>query len=257
MERSRRTVRAPAGGDDDLGTRPGHSKGRALPTPDPADSISETAEESTSAHRKACIFRPRAWPCEDGGLCLARRDDSPCHLGLHPDRCAYEHVAARVPKGSQGDKSNRLCPVHDDRKASLSINPGKIHRVVWHCGAECSEADIRDALLDLGVHPSCLGNYGLPRRTVAPGLRIVGHDPALVADAKRYHAIYKLPADLNGSLLRMCIQAISEGDGDLPGDPYRLLPVNRDDFLALAQRTGLERGYAYRVFRQWMSYGAA
>ena len=46
-------------------------------------------------------------------------------------------------------------------------------------------------------------------------------------------------------------QAISEGDGDLPGDPYELLPVNRDDFLALASRAGIERGYAYRVYKQW------
>ena len=90
---------------------------------------------------------------------------------------------------------------------------------------------------------------------VTPGLRLVGQDPALVADAKRWHAALSLPTDLAGSLLRMCIQALSEGDGDLPGDPCKLLPVDRDDFLALALRAGIERGYAYRVFRQWMAYG--
>jgi hypothetical protein len=174
-----------------------------------------------------------------------------------PDRCAYEHVAARVPKGTEGDKSNRLCPCHDDRKASLSINPGHTQRIVWRCGAECSEADIRSALLDLGVDESCLGRYGLPKRAIQPGMQITGHDPALIADAKRLHAILKLPRDLNGKLLVMCIQAISEGDGDLPGDPLRLLPVNADDFCALADRAGIDSKYKYRLYKQWVRSDAA
>lgn len=188
---------------------------------------------------------------------MAARDESLCHLSLAPNPCAWDHVASHVARGSEGSRGVRLCPCHDDRKASLSINPGRVHRVVWHCGAECDPSDIRAALLDLGVDESCLGRYGLPKRAVVPGLRVLGQDPALVADAKRYHAILKLPAELNGSLLRMCIQALSEGGGDLPGDPYELLPVNLDDFRALAMRCGIERGYAYRVFRQWMAYGAA
>lgn len=185
------------------------------------------------------------------------RDESPCHLGLMPDRCAYEHVAVRVPIGLQGTKSVRQCPCHVDRKASLSINPGHTQRVVWRCGAECSEADIRDALLDLGVHESCLGRYGLPKRLVVPGLRVQGYDPALVADAKRLAAILKLPRDLNGKLLVMCIQAISEGDGDLPGDPFVLLPVNADDFYALADRAGIDSKYKYRLYKQWIRSDAA
>jgi hypothetical protein len=188
---------------------------------------------------------------------VAAGNESLCHLLARPEVCAYEHVANRVPKGREGDRSNRLCPCHDDRKASLSINPGRVHRVVWHCGAECDPGDIRAALLALGVDETCLGRYGLSKRLVVPGLRVIGQDPALVAAAKRYEAILKLPGDLNGSHLRMCIQALSEGDGDLPGDPYELLPVNLDDFRALAMRCGIERGYAYRVFRQWMAYGAA
>jgi hypothetical protein len=181
-----------------------------------------------------------------------------CHLGLAADRCAYEHVAARVPKGTQGDKSNRSCPCHDDRKASLSINPGdRGMRVVWRCNAGCWFEDIRVALLGLGIHESCLGTYGLPKRTVVPGMRTTTADLAVIADAKRYQAVRKLPVKLSDSLRLMCIQAISEGDGDLPGDPYELLPVNLDDFRALAMRAGIERGYTYRVFRQWMAYGAA
>ena len=184
-------------------------------------------------------------------------DKSLCHLGLSPDPCAYVHVAAALPRGREGDKSNRQCPCHDDRKASLSINDGKIQRIVWRCGAECDPGDIRAELLGRGVDPSCLGNYGLPKRAVVPGMRVIGHDPALVADAKRWQAVAKLPAKLSGQLMRMCIQALSEGGGDLPGDPYELLPVNRDDFLALASRAGIERGYAYRVYKQWVAYDGA
>lgn len=188
---------------------------------------------------------------------MACPDTSLCALGLPPPECASAHVAARLPAGQGGDRRNRLCPCHDDRKASLSINAGRIQRVIWHCGAGCDPADIRAALRGLGVDEGCLGRYGLPRRAVSPGLRVAGHDPGMVADAKRWHAVLKLPRDLNGALLRMCVQAIAEGDGDLPGDPYRLLPVNMDDFLGLAGRAGIERGYRYRLYKQWMRPEAA
>jgi hypothetical protein len=50
----------------------------------------------------------------------------------------------------------------------------------------------------------------------------------------------------------MCIQAISEGDGDLPGDPLALLGANADDFYGLADRAGIDSKYKYRLFRQWL-----
>jgi len=183
---------------------------------------------------------------------VAARDDSLCYLGLGPDPCAWKHVAAVLPIGREGSKSNRLCPCHDDRKASLSINPGRIQRVIWHCGAECDPGDIRAALLAAGVDESCLGRYGLPRRAVVPGMRVIGHDPALVADAKKLQAILKLPRNLNGKLYVMCVQAISEGDGDLPPDPLELLGVNADDFYALARRAGIERRYRYELYKRWV-----
>lgn len=189
---------------------------------------------------------------------MAARDESLCHLGALPEVCAYKHVAALVPPGREGDKSNRACPCHDDCKASLSINYGRHgQRIVWHCKTGCSAEDVRGALLGLGIDESCLGFYGLPKRVLVPGMRVMTADLAVIADAKRYQAIRRLPASLNGnaSLRLMCEQAIDEGDGDLPGDPYRLLPVNRDDFLALAIRSGIERGYAYRVYKQWTAYG--
>jgi hypothetical protein len=187
---------------------------------------------------------------------VAARDESLCHLRLAPNPCAWDHVASHVAKGSEGSRSVRLCPCHDDRKASLSINPGRVHRVVWHCGAECDPGDIRAELLALGVDETCLGRYGLPKRLAQPGVRIIGQDPALVVAAKRWHAIDKLPHDLNGKLLVMCIQAIRDGDGDLPGDPLILLPVNSDDFYALADRAGIDSKYKYRLFKQWVTSAA-
>jgi hypothetical protein len=221
----------------------------------------ETGPASTPLKERAekYVKRPcRASARRQGVTGVADPSESLCHLGATPKVCAYEHVAARVPPGREGDKANRACPCHDDRKASLSINPGRYgQRIIWCCGAECDPGDIRAALVGYGVHESCLGRYGLPKRLAVPGVRIMSADLATVADAKRWQATRKLPAKLNASLKLMCEQALSEGDGDLPGDPYELLPVNRDDFLALANRSGIERGYAYRVYRQWMTYDAA
>lgn len=188
---------------------------------------------------------------------MGTRDNSACAHGRDPEACSVACLALLLPKGANGDGHNRQCPVHDDRRASLSINPGMVHRIVWCCGAECSPEDVRAELERLGADPSCLGGYGKPRRLVQPGMRIIGHDPALVADAKRYHAILKLPADLNGKLLRMCIQALSEGDGDLVPDPLLLLPVNTDDFYALAKRAGIERRYRYELYKRWIRSDAA
>ncbi len=182
---------------------------------------------------------------------MAARDESLCHLNTAPNPCAWDHVADHVPRGREGSRSVRLCPCHDDRKASLSINPGHVHRVVWHCGAECDPGDIRAALLGLGVDETCLGRYGLSKRLAVPGMRVVGLDPATVADAKRWQAAQKLPATLDGKLYRMCIQALGEGDGDLPGDPLTLLPVNSSDFYGLAARTGLGK-YKYELFGRWL-----
>ena len=47
---------------------------------------------------------------------------------------------------------------------------------------------------------------------------------------------------------------LEEGDGDLPGDPYRLLPVNSDDFYALAKRAGLGH-YRYQMYEKWLKEG--
>lgn len=54
----------------------------------------------------------------------------------------------------------------------------------------------------------------------------------------------------NMSLMRMCVMAIDDGDGDLPGDPDVLLPAEFHAFIALAKRTGLKR-HGYTLFMRW------
>ena len=174
-----------------------------------------------------------------------------CPSGHDAGTCA-DLAAGHFPRGREGDKRNRLCPCHDDTKASLSWNPGTRGMwMVWCCGAGCSHEDIRAEALDHGIDPGCLGTYGLPKRGVVPGLRVVGHDPALIAGTKRFDAALKLPSELSGKLMHMCLVALAEGDGDLPGDPLRLLPWTKPEFIALAERSGIKRTYRYKLWESW------
>jgi hypothetical protein len=178
-----------------------------------------------------------------------------CHADRDPKACQEQCIIPLLGE-AKGRNGNRRCPAHDDDDPSLSINPGtKGMRMVWCCGAGCPAEDVRTALLAHGADPSCLGRYGTPKRAPAPGTPYRGTDSATMAAAKRWYAVQKLP-DINGSLLRMCIQALGEGDGDLPGDPYRLLPVNSDDFYALAKRAGVGK-YRYQLFEKWLRSGGA
>lgn len=194
----------------------------------------------------ACPRWPRAWRHYVGA-----KDNSRCAHGRDPAACSVLCLARLLPRGANGDDHNRSCPCHDDRRASLSINPGDVVRIVWHCGAGCDPEDVRAELEALGAAESCLGTYGQSKRAIVPGMRIAGHDPALVADVKRWHAVLKLPSDLAGHLYKMCVQAIAEGDGDLPGDPFRLLPETKPEFIAAARRCGFERSYCRKLWLRW------
>lgn len=174
-----------------------------------------------------------------------------CTLGREAPACVTKDICAVLPKGIGGNDRKRLCPCHDDHEASLSINPGKKgQRVVWNCHAGCDPADIRQALLDLGIDESCLGNY-CKRRAAVPGLHVPHLDPAMVADVKRWHAMSKVPMDTNGAFYKMCCQAIGESGGDVPSDPVRLLPDSKREFVALAKRCGFNRSYAYKLWDKW------
>jgi hypothetical protein len=180
------------------------------------------------------------------------RDDL-CRAGHQPGECC-DTVRAGLRDGQGGGKHKWICPAHDDVRPSLSVNVGtKGMRLVWNCKAGCSEEDVRAALLGLGIDESCLGTYGVPRtRSRNDSAPSRGTDPVALADARRWHAVTKLP-DLNGSLLRMCIQAISETSSSISSDPLELLPVtNRDDFVALAGRAGLDSKYRYKLYERWL-----
>jgi hypothetical protein len=188
---------------------------------------------------------------------MAQSHQGWCQAGLEQQICHRQHSWGKLPRGPGGGK-DRKCPVCG---ANLSINPGDRGMwLVWSCKGGCEPAVVRDALEKI-VDAECLGSYesGTWREEHAakqqqktrthPGRT----DPATVADARRFHAVLKLPADLNGQLLHMCIQAICECDGRPSSDPLDLLPVNKDDFCALADRAGIDRTYKYRLYTKWVS----
>ena len=181
----------------------------------------------------------------------------PCHLGTLPGpECAHGHVARALDKGLGGTRSLRLCPGHGGREATLSLNPGRDFRLIWNEHAETcdlEDLDIHSLLLARGVHETCLGTYGLRKqRHARPAERIIAAaDPATVADALRFQAVAKLPFDLAGHLYKMCVQAIIDGKGDEPGDPFRLLPGYREDFIDLGLRCGFDRSYCRKLWAQW------
>jgi predicted GIY-YIG superfamily endonuclease len=55
----------------------------------------------------------------------------------------------------------------------------------------------------------------------------------------------------SGLLFKMCLQAVLEGDGALPGDPEVLLPLDLEAFIALARRSGVDQNYSYRLYKKW------
>jgi hypothetical protein len=91
-----------------------------------------------------------------------RRDVARCDLPAR--QCLWEHIRARALASGlkpQGDsaKLQMLCPVHGDRRRSLTISTadhdGK--RLVWFCHAGCPEMAVRDALIsECHIGPGCL-----------------------------------------------------------------------------------------------------
>jgi hypothetical protein len=79
-------------------------------------------------------------------------------------QCLWEHIRIRaLARGlkPQGDstKLQMRCPVHGDRKRSLTVSAAEHDgkRVVWYCHAGCPDMAVRDALISLcGISPGCL-----------------------------------------------------------------------------------------------------
>lgn len=66
------------------------------------------------------------------------------HLDLH---------VARAQRGAvRSGKDVRLpCPVHGSSRDSLIVGHGETGKPIWHCYAGCNSAEVRDALINLGV----------------------------------------------------------------------------------------------------------
>ncbi len=63
-----------------------------------------------------------------------------------------EIVQARGGKRS-GAGYSCLCPAHDDRIPSLSLSETPDGRILYHCHAGCSQEEVRQALMGLGLWP--------------------------------------------------------------------------------------------------------
>jgi hypothetical protein len=177
-----------------------------------------------------------------------------CKSGLDQKNCHRLHVWSQIPR-SRDRGQNRECPACH---ANFSINPADVPKVwmVGYCHAGCDAADIRQRLLGLGIPELCLGRFGQPSssQTATAPVQRSGIDSASLAAIRRDQLYAKLAgSDLtNGSLLRMCIQAVSESNGDVPPDPEHLLPRDHGEFIALAKRTGIERCHCYKLARLWL-----
>jgi hypothetical protein len=178
--------------------------------------------------------------------------DEPCRHGLKPKPCCEQHIWPYL--GTLVKKLYR-CPVCGDYL--MGVNPGnKGRRIVWGCFNGCDAKCIRDYLEGRGIDGTCLGAWLEDKRDMPRNWR-TGTDPAVLADAARWHAVRKLSAapgviGRNLSLFRMCIKAIEEGAGDLAPDPESLLTDDFAVFTPLAERTGLGHP-RFVLFERWLS----
>lgn len=197
------------------------------------------------------------------------RRDAPskrwCAEGLPKATCCENHVRAALPVGP-GRGRKRQCPICH---GNLSVNPGTEgwQWIIWNClTGQCDRALVRAALEDqYRVHPLCLGDYASDeyearkrgqreRPAVAPSYS-ARPDSATYLAAQKWWAAQKLIGSgmTNGSLVQVCLQAISEGDGTIPGDPKLLLPRDQDALAALARRAGFNQVHAWKLAHNWLA----
>src|SRR4051794_33129192 len=65
-----------------------------------------------------------------------------------------EAVAKRLGGASKAGSSwSCRCPVHEDRRASLSLSIAETGKLLWRCHAGCSQEAVREALGSRGLLP--------------------------------------------------------------------------------------------------------
>lgn len=186
---------------------------------------------------------------------------APCSAGR---ACAHAHVRDVLPFPHPLNGTDRECPAC---RGNLSINPAddrRAHVLITCHGSKCTETaagrrDIRERLLKHGIAEGCLGSYGLggdgPTASVPRPRR--ESDPGLLAAARRdaaYASLIDASASLgNATVLRMCMQRIREStDGNVTGDLAQLIPSDREEFIALARRAGIQRIQASTLATRWL-----
>lgn len=179
-----------------------------------------------------------------------------CKLGYDQKLCVQAHARDIYPHARPRNGQDRQCPVCS---APLSLNPGtKGMWLVWTCHGGCRPEVVRAALeerIDLGCLGAWYSDEWLARKSGQPTAVYPARDPATERAARRWYAAQKLIGQkiTNASLLRMCMQAIAEGDGEVPGDWRALLPTTRAEFVALAKRAGIEKPHRHVLATNWFS----
>jgi hypothetical protein len=178
-----------------------------------------------------------------------------CAAGKTITACRDQHVRYKIPPLQRPSGNDRECPKCGK---PLSINIGsKGMRFVWHCGGQCDEHDIRRLFTDkLGLNGTCLGNYGKRPSGTPDAMRDRPRADVYEAARKCFLIDQLVRLDLgndSGTLLRVCIQAVLESDGNVRADPESLLPADRSNLAALARRSGVERRNSYRFADWWLA----
>lgn len=188
-----------------------------------------------------------------------------CKDGASQSYCHRYHVRDAVPKPRPSSGQDRECPICGANLAITKADKPEVW-MVMHCFGTCDTEHlwtpgsiaIADALIaTYGVDRLCLGRFGL-EKSISNGSAFQPYrskaDPALLAAAARWYAVEKFPREWTGQIIHLAVQGLRECCGEVPADPYALIPYDYGEFRALAGRAGISRFYVERLFTKWCSY---
>jgi hypothetical protein len=142
-----------------------------------------------------------------------------------PRFCLPDHVLPHLDGWTRSptipNQYYARCPAHGGHKRSLGIRVGdQGRRIVWNCRADCSQAEVRAAMVAAGVPDGCL-----------PGVR-----GQRTEDALRSAIIAAFRTVRPGRERELAILAAVFGE-----------PRSKAALVRLAERFGIPRSTAYRV----------
>ena len=161
---------------------------------------------------------------------------------LEPDACRTKHVAERLARTEQdcGDYEAQ-CPVCGHGGFRISAARVRAYRHIWTCackrcggGNGCSGADLRGALIKLGITADCLGNYnGGAQKEISP--EAARRMNLVISDILA--APHLKPSDMR--------IALAEAQG-------RVIPEEYAAFVKFAKGIGIGHQQAYEAARRWL-----